>query len=122
MEYKSVTTSPCKDDCFNFAHRLPVRNYGHDVHIWGAALNIHRRPKKAYLKVVRHVDPIKHARMLRVVLGNGFRLVDDDFGSEPWLARLGGCVSVSRSRGCLHTLNGREDKTCLFLTPLHCTS
>lgn len=58
-------------------------------------MNLHRLLKKAYLKVVRHIDPIVHARKLGVVLGHSCRLINVDFGSEPWLVRLGDRVSAS---------------------------
>lgn len=58
-------------------------------------MNLQRFLKKSYLKVLRHIDPIRHARMLGVVLGDGCRLIDVDFGSEPWLVRLGDHVSAS---------------------------
>lgn len=58
-------------------------------------MNLLRLLKKLYLKAVRHFDPILHARILGVTLGNDCRLINVDFGSEPWLVKLGNRVSAS---------------------------
>lgn len=58
-------------------------------------MNLRRLLKKAYLNAVRHIDPIRHARVLGVVLGNECRLINVDFGSEPYLVHLGDHVSAS---------------------------
>jgi acetyltransferase-like isoleucine patch superfamily enzyme len=57
--------------------------------------NIWRVIRKAFLVGLRNVDPVWHARAIGVVLGEGCRLINVDFGSEPWLVRLGDRVSAS---------------------------
>lgn len=58
--------------------------------------------EKVYLAILRRVDPIKHARRIGVQLGEGCRLINVSFGSEPWLIKLGNHVSVSDTRFVTH--------------------
>jgi acetyltransferase-like isoleucine patch superfamily enzyme len=43
----------------------------------------------------RRIDPISYARSIGVKVGQNCRLIDVDFGSEPWLIVLGDHVSAS---------------------------
>ena len=43
----------------------------------------------------RRIAPLSHARWIGVRMGEGCRLIDVSFGSEPWLVTLGDRVSAS---------------------------
>lgn len=48
--------------------------------------------------VFRRLAPISHARAIGVTLGEGCRLIDVGFGSEPYLVTLGNRVSATATR------------------------
>ncbi len=58
--------------------------------------------RKLYLAFLKRHDPISHARKIGVHLGEGCRLIDVSFGSEPWLVKLGDRVSISNARFITH--------------------
>lgn len=58
-------------------------------------MNVYRVLRKSYYWAVRQVNPVMHAKMQGVLLGEGCRLINVDFGSEPWLVQLGDRVSAS---------------------------
>lgn len=50
----------------------------------------------------RRMDPIGHARRAGVKIGKDCRLINVDFGSEPWLVTLGDHVSASNTSFVTH--------------------
>lgn len=50
----------------------------------------------------RRRDPVGYARKIGVRIGAGCRLIDVDFGSEPWLVRLGDRVSATDTQFITH--------------------
>lgn len=58
--------------------------------------------KKIGYSIMKRVSPIGHARLLGVRVGEDCRLIDVDFGSEPWLVRLGNHVSITSSSFITH--------------------
>lgn len=58
--------------------------------------------RKIGYSIMKRVSPIGHARLLGVRVGEDCRLIDVDFGSEPWLVRLGNHVSITSSSFITH--------------------
>jgi len=48
------------------------------------------------------MDPVKYARAIGVHVGRGCRLIDVDFGSEPYLVSLGDRVSATATQFITH--------------------
>lgn len=57
---------------------------------------------KLYLAFLKRHDPIRYACKIGVHLGEGCRLIDVSFGSEPWLIKLGNRVSISNTQFITH--------------------
>lgn len=65
-------------------------------------LSIYRTPivsivQRITSRIHRHIDPIGHARRIGVTLGIDCRLIGVNFGSEPYLIKIGNHVSISWS-------------------------
>lgn len=56
---------------------------------------LRRAPKKIALELLRRADPVRYARTVGVQVGEGCKLISTDFGSEPYLVRLGNRVEVT---------------------------
>lgn len=54
-----------------------------------------RLPKRAALEALRRVDPVAYARRMGVQVGEDCRLLSTNFGSEPFLIRLGNRVEIT---------------------------
>ncbi len=60
--------------------------------LWRRAL---RLPRRAALEALRRVDPVRYARAIGVQVGEDCKLISTNFGSEPYLIRLGNRVEVT---------------------------
>lgn len=52
-------------------------------------------PKRMVLGVLRRWDPVRYARAIGVVVGHDCKLLSTNFGSEPFLVRLGNRVEIT---------------------------
>lgn len=52
--------------------------------------------------IFRRFDPVAYARYLGVQVGSNCRLLDVEFGSEPWLIKIGDHVSISGTQFITH--------------------
>lgn len=57
---------------------------------------------KIVAKMRKRIDPVGYARSIGVRLGSGCRLINVEFGSEPWLVTLGDRVSATDTRFLTH--------------------
>jgi acetyltransferase-like isoleucine patch superfamily enzyme len=57
---------------------------------------------KLQKKIYRSLNPIGYAKSIGVTIGKNCRLIDVDFGSEPYLVQLGDHVSVTRTQFVTH--------------------
>lgn len=57
---------------------------------------------KIVAKIRKRIDPVGYARSIGVRVGDGCRLINVDFGSEPWLVKLGDRVSATDTRFLTH--------------------
>jgi acetyltransferase-like isoleucine patch superfamily enzyme len=58
--------------------------------------------QRIYRKLLKYFDPVKHAKKLGVNIGEGCRLIDVSFGSEPYLVTLGNHVSATATSFITH--------------------
>jgi acetyltransferase-like isoleucine patch superfamily enzyme len=61
----------------------------------GLLKRILRLPKALSLRIQQQMDPVGHARRIGVRVGRGCRLIQVNFGSEPYLVTLGDRVSAT---------------------------
>jgi len=52
--------------------------------------------------ISRKIDPIAYSKSLGVIIGENCRLIDVEFGSEPYLVKLGNHVSITGSSFITH--------------------
>jgi acetyltransferase-like isoleucine patch superfamily enzyme len=52
--------------------------------------------------IQRRIDPVGYARSIGVKVGENCRLIDVEFGSEPYLVSLGNHVSATKTRFITH--------------------
>lgn len=57
---------------------------------------------RVYRGLYKRIAPISFARSIGVKIGDGCRLINVDFGSEPWLVSLGSRVSASDTQFITH--------------------
>jgi len=61
-----------------------------------------RLARFCYREIYRRIDPVGFARRIGVKVGNNCRLINVNFGSEPYLVSLGNHVSATRTNFITH--------------------
>ncbi len=57
---------------------------------------------KIFLEIIRHLFPKKHAALLGVKFGKNCRFIKVNFGTEPYLIKIGNRVSITYTKFITH--------------------